>query len=235
VTDKLIEESGLSPLRRARSPLPTAPKKKRATNKKVTRGLVVLASAAILTVYTAGYLRTEPAAQQVAAQEAQAKVMVQPVASVTVVPSALVTVAGTGPVPASTTISVTPDLVATPSAANTPVAVAQAAIPTARPPTPTTVPPTPTAVPAARYRDGQYAATGYSRHGPVEAQVVVKGGQIISAAITGCQTRYPCSVIAGLPGQVVAAQSANVDLISGASDSSSAYLEAVGTALSKAG
>ena len=85
------------------------------------------------------------------------------------------------------------------------------------------------------YKDGTYTATGYGRHGPVEVQVVIQGGKIVSAAISRCGTHYSCAVISRLPGEVVARQSAQVDFVSGATDSSIAYQQAVAQALSLAG
>jgi uncharacterized protein with FMN-binding domain len=64
--------------------------------------------------------------------------------------------------------------------------------------------------------------------------LVVSNGRIVSAEISRCQTRYPCSRIAPLPGQAVARQSATVDLITGATDSSRAYREALANALAQA-
>jgi len=107
--------------------------------------------------------------------------------------------------------------------------------PTARPqpsPSPVTTPKGPA---TATYRDGTYIATGTSRHGSISVAVVVGNGQITSAEITSCQTRYPCSKVARLPGQVVARQSATVSYVSGATDSSKAYSGAVAAALAKAG
>lgn len=84
------------------------------------------------------------------------------------------------------------------------------------------------------YADGTYVGVGSSRHGSIQATVVVQGGKIVSADISGCGTRYPCSRIAQLPGRVVAAQSAKVNHVSGATDSSRAYTGAVSAALQKA-
>ncbi len=83
-------------------------------------------------------------------------------------------------------------------------------------------------------RDGSYTATGYGRHGPITASVVVAGGRLVSAAITACGTTFPCSYVSALPGAVVAAQSGQVDFISGATDSSEAYLSAVDQAIAEA-
>ena len=64
--------------------------------------------------------------------------------------------------------------------------------------------------------------------------MVIQGGQIVSASVTQCQTRYPCSKVADLPAQVVARQSASVDAVSGATDSVQAYRGAVLGALAQA-
>jgi uncharacterized protein with FMN-binding domain len=64
--------------------------------------------------------------------------------------------------------------------------------------------------------------------------VTVQGGKITAAEITDCGTRYPCSRIANLPAQAVARQSAAVDLVSGATDSTNAYRAAVNAALAQA-
>jgi uncharacterized protein with FMN-binding domain len=87
---------------------------------------------------------------------------------------------------------------------------------------------------ASQYKDGTYAGSGYSRHGGVQAQVTVQSGKIVSAAIIQTSTRYPASAIASLPSAVVAQQSTNVQLVSGATDSSDAYLQAISSALQQA-
>jgi uncharacterized protein with FMN-binding domain len=84
------------------------------------------------------------------------------------------------------------------------------------------------------YRDGSYSGWGSSRHGDIEATVVIADGRIASAAITRCLTRYSCSWIAHLPGQVVSRQNADVDYVSGATQSTDAFYYAVLDALSKA-
>jgi uncharacterized protein with FMN-binding domain len=103
-------------------------------------------------------------------------------------------------------------------------------VPTAPPPTTST--PTPT--PQRAYKDGTYAGWGSSRHGDIEATVVIAGGRIVSTAITQCLTRYSCSWIAALPGQVISRQSADVDYVSGATQSTNAFYYAVADALAQA-
>ncbi|HEX6512068.1 MAG TPA: FMN-binding protein [Chloroflexota bacterium] len=84
-------------------------------------------------------------------------------------------------------------------------------------------------------KDGTYTGSGSSRHGGVNVSVTIQNGRMVSAPITSVTTRYPQNVISGLPAQVVGAQSASVNLVSGATDSSGAYVQAVQQALSKAG
>jgi uncharacterized protein with FMN-binding domain len=93
---------------------------------------------------------------------------------------------------------------------------------------------TPTVAATGQYKDGTYVGVGISRHGDIQVQVVVQDGKITSAAITQASTRYPVSRIASLPGLVVSQQSTQVDVVSGATDSSSAYLAAVDNALTQA-
>lgn len=94
---------------------------------------------------------------------------------------------------------------------------------------------TPTTTDAsATYKDGTYTGSGTSKHGGVTVAVVIKNGVITSATITASNTRYPIARIAALPGEVVAAQSAGIDLVSGATDSSTAFQTAVASALALA-
>ena len=83
-------------------------------------------------------------------------------------------------------------------------------------------------------KDGTYSGSGMSRHGGVSVRVTVQNGRIVSAPITGVTTRYSQSVIAGLPASVVAAQGSKINLVSGATDSSMAYQQALAQALSQA-
>ena len=87
---------------------------------------------------------------------------------------------------------------------------------------------------AATYKDGTYSGWGTSRHGDIQATVVIENGRIASASISQCYTRYPCSWIAALPPQVAQRQSPEVDFVSGATQSTNAFYYAVIEALSKA-
>ncbi len=107
---------------------------------------------------------------------------------------------------------------------------AQPAAPAAEPKTEVA----PAAPPVPMWKDGTYTGWGYSRHGDIEASVVVAGGRIQSATIAQCRTRYSCSVIDRLPPQVAQRQSPDVDYVSGATQSADAFYGAVVAALSKA-
>lgn len=85
------------------------------------------------------------------------------------------------------------------------------------------------------YRDGTFAGAGRGPHGTVDVEVVIAGGLIVGAQITECGTRYPCDRIAPLEEQVVELQDLlHVTRVTGATDSSSAYVRAVSDALVKA-
>ena len=87
---------------------------------------------------------------------------------------------------------------------------------------------------AAAYKDGTYSAWGTSRHGDIEATVLIKGGRIEAAIVSQCLTQYSCSLISELPIQVVLRQSPEVDFVSGATQSTNAFYYAVVNALKKA-
>jgi len=84
------------------------------------------------------------------------------------------------------------------------------------------------------WKDGIYTGWGFSNHGDIEATVTILAGRIASAIISQCRTRYSCSVIDVLPPQVALRQSADVDYVSGATESADAFYEAVVAALGKA-
>jgi uncharacterized protein with FMN-binding domain len=234
----------------------------------------------VLAVYSAGYLRTQAAADRFAAEADQRRPLVpapvpaDPVhsappvipsaaaapvsapdtvptagtaASATRAPAAVVakavpatpraaaattSVATASSVPSSTSATApapaeapaakaAPEGAPVATTASTPVASATAAV----------VPTTPA---APRYKDGTHRGWGTSRHGDIEAQVTIVNGRITSATISQCMTRWPCSWIEALPGQVVARQSAETDYVSGATQSTNAFYYAVVQALGKA-
>ena len=119
-----------------------------------------------------------------------------------------------------------------PSIEPTAVAITPRAVEPATP-APSPAPPPPV-VRQSLYKDGTYEGWGTSRHGDIGVSVVIQDGRIASAIIAQCRTRYPCSWISQLPGQVVSRQSPNVDYVSGATQSVNAYYTAVVEALSRA-
>ncbi len=88
--------------------------------------------------------------------------------------------------------------------------------------------------PKEHYNDGTYLGWGTSRHGDIQASVTIKDGRIEATSIAQCLTRYSCSWISHLPGQVVARQSQDCDYVSGATQSANAFYYAVVDALNKA-
>jgi uncharacterized protein with FMN-binding domain len=201
---------------------------------RISSGLVGLSSAAIVSVYTVGYARTQAAEDQLTAAVPAAVVAQAPAQTNGRAPGPLAPSASSPTPSAARPNQVAPT--STPSTAR-PQQVAPTSTPSAARPQQAapTAAPRPTQVAAqGGYRDGTYVGSGNSRHGGVAVTVVVAGGKITSAQITNCQTRYPCSKISSLPGQVIARQSAQVNYVSGATDSSTAYRQAVANALAQA-
>ncbi len=125
----------------------------------------------------------------------------------------------------------------------TPSASVTAPVATPTPPTaPTSAPPpmspdasaSPATPAKTVWRDGLFVGRGTSRHGDIEAMVEIKDGRIIGAVISQCLTRYSCSWINHLLPQVVERQSADVDYVSGATQSANALYYAVTQALAQA-
>lgn len=208
-------------------------------NKKVANGLVALSTAAVMAVYGIGYARTAPAASDnftssaplIASASATASPTTPP-PTATTVPATATTAATSTTAPATSTSSTTTRS-GGPSRGSSTTSPTATRIPTATAIT-TAAKAASSATSATQLRDGTYTGTGTSRHGSIGVSVVIQGGKIVSAEITNCGTRYPCSKIANLPDEVIAAQSANVDFVSGSTDSSKAYTSAVAAALAKA-
>lgn len=221
---------------------------------RVCNRLVVLSSAAVLAVYSAGYLRTRSAANEL---EARAARQVAARAALVVVPA---------PPPPSESSQV-PEASPRPrknaSQRSASTSGASGAPDGSDPPaadgssygigTPAPVPPSAQNdsrsnsdqdstnsfsasdyKPGLRLKDGRYQGLGSSRHGDIVAEVVIQKGQIVYAGIADCLTRYSCSVIKQLPEQVVVRQSIEVDLVSGASESTSAFQDGIAAALARA-
>lgn len=245
----------------------------RGDRRRVSHQLVAMSSAAVLAVYSAGYLRTQDAAARLAAdastdrrpspavesvptqqpetvtalddQESETTATVgepvevppQPTTSVTEVPSAAPAVGpGTSErrTPSdhdSATVAVVDAPVPAPVVNEAPVEVGPvaSAVPAVETPAPA-----PAAATMPKYKDGTYTGWGTSRHGDIQARVVIVEGRITSATIAQCMTRWPCSWIEPLPPQVVERQSPETDFVSGATQSTNAFYYGVVQALGKA-
>lgn len=215
---------------------------------------MALGSAAVLAVYTAGYMRTRTAAHQLAIQSDERGTAAAPrvVAAAHVEERSSVAEAAVGPVPDAVPLpkpkmeqipaKETPPVSAVGPAAVETAAVHPAALQPAEPlpiveekkSTVAMLPALPPASPTPQWKDGTYYGWGTSRHGDIQAAVVIEAGRIASATIAQCLTRYSCSVIANLPPQVAQRQSPEVDYVSGATQSANAFYYAVSEALSKA-
>ncbi len=253
---------------------------------RIGNGLVALSSAAVLTVYTAGYLRTKAAAQQFAGEavdrRSAAPIALHPVGSgpsqpgltpapeASALPSASPALselrlaqasasraaeqgrgtearssasdghaastaapdsADAAPAPALSDAPPRQPLIAALAASSAPTSDPIAGASAARAADVQLAPPP---KPQGQYKDGTYTGWGTSRHGDIQAAVVIEGGRIASATIAQCLTRYSCSWISPLPPQVVTRQSAEVDYVSGATQSTNAFYYAVLEALAKA-
>jgi uncharacterized protein with FMN-binding domain len=228
----------------------------------IKHNLVALGSAAVLAVYAAGYSRTRAAAQRFATESADRRPQspsppmvappeikpepkAEPIArDTTAKPAAPPRKHAAAPShsadtttrPADTTPStpkaVAAETVAAPVVAPpaTPKPDSSAKVAAAQP-TDSAAQPTKERAP---YKDGTYSGWGTSRHGDIEASVLIKDGRIAAAIISQCLTRYSCSWISELPGQVVTRQSPEVDIVSGATQSTNAFYYAVVEALKKA-
>jgi uncharacterized protein with FMN-binding domain len=84
------------------------------------------------------------------------------------------------------------------------------------------------------YADGTYLGWGSCRHGQIQAEVVIADGRIVSATIAQCRTRWTCDWLDPIVPQVVTRQHAGIDFVSGATDSSYAFSDAVYDALAQA-
>jgi uncharacterized protein with FMN-binding domain len=225
--------------------------------------LVALGSAAVFSVYSAGYFRTREAAERFAGESVQRRsaVALSPETNVraetprTNVPQANVAVRAVIKPSSSKKSGVpsteSPAVQAAP-AASAPAASAPPASAPAVPPAPVPVAPAPapaqtvvaptidstTIAPErksdGKLKDGVFYGWGTSRHGDIQASIEIENGKIIGAYISQCRTQYSCSWVSALPGQVVQRQSAEVDYVSGATQSSNAFYYGVVEALKKA-
>lgn len=223
----------------------------------VSNNLVALGAAVVLTVYAAGYARTEPAARRLGDEADERRPSPRPPASIPVGEVALPRV-DTTPVSRAESPRAAPVVVgksetgvvaavkekpktnsppADSGSVPTPVAPGPAAVAASQPVAPA---PADTATKVAEkdtvvvYKDGTYFGWGTSRHGDIQMGIEIKGGRIASAFISECYTQYSCSWVSHLQKQVVERQSADVDYVSGATQSANALYRAVVNALKQA-
>jgi len=239
---------------------PVSPREGGNSSGKIANRLVALSSAAVLAVYSAGYMRTRAAAERLHAAE-RARVVIPavapiatpvvaqdaatpaeaPVTPATPAPESIAPVAAPPKTPVVTpkatattaTVAATGTPSPAPSPAGTPAATPAQTLVAEPAPTPTPSP-SPAPAPAPQWKDGTFSGWGTSRHGDIEATVVIEAGRITNAYISQCWTRYSCSWVAHLQGQVVTRQSPEVDYVSGATQSTNAFYYAVVQALAKA-
>jgi uncharacterized protein with FMN-binding domain len=209
-----------------------------------------LSSAAILAIYTAGYERTAPAAVRFAAQLAQRRLptpLEEKIVGLPILPERLEAPQNDAPEPKkaaafrnnaapaeSVTRTPAEPAAVTGSSRTVPAALTLSDVVTTASTESTSEPDVARAVPSTPYRDGVYLGWGYSRHGNIQAFVRIEGGRIIRAGIERCETRWSCDFVAHLPGQVVQRQSAEVDYVTGATQSGDAFYGGIVAALSQA-
>ena len=231
------------------------------SGKLTTNNLMMIGSAAVIGVYAAGYFKTKAAADRFVADadhrrppppEATANDQARTVERVTTPPMnggatrlRAGAAAAVPPVPALARAGDKPNAsgkTVAPKIGEATAATAATVVPADTAPTATSAllagkpaepeaPQPPKHVP---WKDGTYYGWGTSRHGDIQAAVVIQGGHIVNAAISQCLTRYSCSWIAALPPQVVGRQSAEVDYVSGATQSVNAFYYAILEALNQA-
>jgi uncharacterized protein with FMN-binding domain len=213
--------------------------------------LVALGTAAVLAVYAAGFDRTRAAAQQFADADAAQRRPAPPSARLgdTLIgsPAPRETIA-VAPVekPVEKPVVYTKESAAVrPPTAAAVVAKGSDSAPAHASEKPAAPLPSPASDSAARtdssaqkdrgpYKDGTFYGWGRSRHGDIQAGVEITNGHITAAWIEQCLTQYSCSWIAGLPSQVEKRQSAEVDFVSGATQSTNAFYYGVVQALDRA-
>jgi uncharacterized protein with FMN-binding domain len=93
-----------------------------------------------------------------------------------------------------------------------------------------------------RYRDGSFTGPAYDTYyGPVQVQVTVQGGRVVAVDVPvypadrRASQRINSRALPMLESEVISAQSARVNIISGATLTSDAYLRSLNAALGNAG
>lgn len=111
-------------------------------------------------------------------------------------------------------------------------------------PTPAPAPapaPTPAPAPKGQYKDGTYTGPAVDAYyGYIQVQAVVSGGKLADVVFLqypndrGTSIQINSQAMPYLKEEALQAQSANVNIVSGASDSSQAFIESLGSALAMA-
>jgi uncharacterized protein with FMN-binding domain len=215
--------------------------------------LVALSSAAVMTVYAAGFMRTRAAAERLehssrarppvipAAAPASAPPLVKAPAPVPVIPPVAKPPKKPAPKPRDIAKpeTITPEKQPTAAVAAAPVVIPPAIVA----PEPAPVAPPPPAMPPSAevllggtaLHDGTFLGWGTSRHGDIQASVTIFSGRITAVSIAQCRTRYSCDVIAHLPAKVLNDQTPEkINNVSGATQSVDAFYYAVVDAINKA-
>jgi uncharacterized protein with FMN-binding domain len=123
-----------------------------------------------------------------------------------------------------------------------PVAQSLAVTPAAPAPKPTPTPaPTPAPKPKGQYADGSYTGSGADAYyGTIQVQAIISGGKIADVVFLQypsdrSTSRYINGQAMGyLKQEAIAVQSAQVDIVSGATDSSLAFRQSLASALAQA-
>lgn len=201
--------------------------------------LLALGTAAVLAVFGAGFVRTQKASERFEG-ESRRRHPVAPIAAVTI-PADVSVPAKTVPVVAERAVSEPKQVekVKPKPKPDTTNAISVAEQPTTKTApvvadTTSTSAPVDSAMVARDLKDGVYTGWGTSRHGDIESRVEIKSGRIISASIAQCLTMYSVYWIAALPPRVVKRQTYDVDIVSGATESSYAFFDGIAEALKKA-
>jgi len=155
-------------------------------------------------------------------------------------------VTGNSTAPIATTVTPTTQVVS-PTTSNTPPVTTPPIIVSTTPPVtvPVTLPvittPVPTPKPKGQYADGTYTgAAADAYYGMVQIRVTIQGGKLVTVDFL----QYPndrrtsqyinANAMPQLKSEAIQAQSANVSGVSGASDTSQAFIQSLGDALSQA-
>ena len=142
--------------------------------------------------------------------------------------------------PPAATSAVVPGQTTTPAPTGTPTPAASGG--GTPPPTPATSgTPTPSAASSSAYRDGTYQGQDYpNQYGDVQVKVIVSGGRISDVQPLQLPTDRARSAEISqqaaplLHDEVIQAQSANIDILSGATFTSESYAQSVQSALDQA-